>query len=213
MVAPMWVSTAGASMVTVGMTVDGGTSPVTIGLGETVLVEIFATVTDNNYSGTDFGLAGYATDILTSGGFLAPVQGWDGFAWDGQWDVQWEDVGMDLKIRGNTNNDDVLGHGALLLQIGPDNDEIAALTTTLIASGLFEGVSEGTTMVSLGGQISANVVWYEPGTGHIAQAADTLNAIGGAQVTVIPEPATLTLMALGALGLYRRRRAGAGRDA
>ncbi|MBT3201621.1 MAG: PEP-CTERM sorting domain-containing protein [Phycisphaerales bacterium] len=201
-----------ASIVTLDMTVDGGTSPVTINIGETVLVEIYATVTDNNYNGTDLGLAGYAADILTSGGFLDPVEGWDGLGgvWDTQWDVQWGISDMSIRARGNADNgghdDDVMGHGAAISLIDPNNDEIA-VTRTLLASGLFEGVSEGTTMVSLSGA-SANAVWYNAGTGHFALSAGTLDAIGGAEVTVVPEPATLSLLAIGAVGLIRRRRVG-----
>ena len=175
-----------ASVVTLDMTVNGGTSPVTIDVGETVSVQIYGIVTDNNYSGTDLGLAFYRTDLLTTGGYLDPVEGWDpiGEMWDGEWDVQWAVPELTIRARGNTENagsdDDVLGHGALPAVPGPSNAEIA-VTRTLLASGLFEGVSEGTTTISLS-NVSANVIWYD-GV-YIARQADTVNVLGGAEVTV-----------------------------
>ena len=198
-----------ASVVTLDMTVDGGTSPVTIGLTETVSVEIYGTVTDNEYSGVDLGLAFYRTDILTNGGYLDPVERWDifGSVWDGEWDVQWGVPELTIRARGNADNpgndDDVMGHGAGLAVIGPDNDEIAAVTRTLLASGEFQGVSVGTTTISLS-NVGANVVWYDDR--YVALPAGQVVVLGGAEVTVVPEPAIVTLLTLGLVGLCRRRR-------
>jgi len=198
---------AGASVVTLDVTVDDGASPVTINIGETVSVKIYATVTDNYHSILgDLGLAGYGVGVLTSGGYLAPVEGWDDMEgkWDGQWDVTWAVEALSIHARGNAVGDDVLGHGAALADFITANRDIA-VTRTLLASGEFEGVSLGTTTLALGGTVAANVVWYD-GV-YIAVPADTINLWGGAQVTVVPEPGTLALLSLGlGLAAVRRRR-------
>jgi len=201
-----------ASVVTFDMTVDDGTSPVTINLGETVTVKLYATVTDNEYSSVDLGLAGYGLDILTTDGYLDPVEGWDGFDWDQEWDVTWAIPALSIRARGNTDNvgndDDVLGHGAALAELTLENRDIA-VTRTLLASGEFKGVALGTTTVSFGASPSANVVWYDGG--YVAVAADTINTEGGAQVTVVPEPGTAVLLAFGFVTALRRRRRSLGR--
>ena len=104
------VGSVHASVVTLDITVEDGTSPVTINLGEAVSVKIYATVTENNYSGVDLGLAGelekgaqYRTEFLPlwqqpglSAEEQAQLQGLYGFA-----TTTWSKVGRDDARRMN----------------------------------------------------------------------------------------------------------------
>jgi hypothetical protein len=108
------------------------------------------------------------------------------------------------------HQDDVLGHGDGLTSLNANNSKIA-LSRTLLASGEFVAMTEGTTTLGFGPGVEANVMWYDGK--YKAIAATTVLASGGAQVTVVPEPCTATLFAIGLAGLLvvrrvRRRRCG-----
>jgi len=112
-----------------------------------------------------------------------------------------------FQVPGLVSGDDVLGHGAFLTSFVLANRTIAANTKTLLASGYFEGVALGTTNLGLGGENAATVVWTTDGSTYFAKAADTINLTGGALVTVVPEPATMVLLAVGLAAVVKRRRA------
>lgn len=192
-----------ASIVTLEMTVNDGTVPVSINVGDPVTVKIYGTVTENN----GLGLALYGVGIFTSNGYLDPV---DSPFFIHEWLVTWG-TPLDLKTRGNTDtlgaDDDVLGHGAGLLwpqEAGANGWSTIAVTRTLLATGSFVGISPGTTSIALG-QAIANVM-YSANNTFSAVAAGSVVAQGGAQVTVVPEPATLAVLALSVVGILRRRR-------
>ena len=187
-----------ASVVTLDMTVNDGNSLVTIDVGETVFVQVYATVTENS----DLGLAGYGVGVLSDGGVLSPVQS------GGQWDALYYVPALVLQTPGNVTGDDVLGHGAALMSFVSANTAIAANLKTLLASGYFEGVAPGTTNLALGGENAANVVWYDSANAkYIAVPATSILLTGGAAVMVTPEPATLVLLAVGLAAVVKRRRA------
>ncbi|MCG3178539.1 MAG: hypothetical protein BIFFINMI_00867 [Phycisphaerae bacterium] len=192
-----------AAVVTLDMTVNDSTAPVVVHPGETVTVKIYGTVTDNG----GLGLALYAADILSSGGLLDPVNGYDSFigTWDDQWDVAWGVPALVVTTRGNTelpgSTDDVVGHGAALILPVNSSYNTIAVSRTLLATGSFTAVAPGTTTLSLGGEIEANVVYYS--SGYKVRPADSVVTAGGALVTVVPEPGSGLLIGLGLVPAIR----------
>jgi hypothetical protein len=198
---------ATASMVELDMTINGGTAPVNVQVGDIITVQIYGTVTDNTWSGVPLGLAGYATDILTSGGCLQPVRAPDGFGgFTSQWDATF-DSRFGFIAGGNATNtgflDDVLGNGATVGVISTSNRDIAANgVETLLATGEFIALAPGNTSIDFSNE-SALVVTYN-GSYH-SVAPDTLSIGSGMSVSVAPEPTSLALLGLSVVGMLGRR--------
>lgn len=205
---------ANASVVTLDLTVNGGTGPISVAPDELVTLNLYATVTGNRFNNSiDFGLAGYYVDIVASNGNLRPVQGTTLFGDpDGQWNVTNVPSGW-TSARGDANDpgfeDSVLGHGGFISpgSINTSNHSFAS-TRALIAIGQFRGYAAGTSVLSLATPANANVIWYDTNR-YVARPADVVNLTGGATVTVVPEPAMIVTFAAFAGGILsvRRRRA------
>lgn len=193
-------SISSASVVTLDVTVNGGNTPVVAAVGDKLTVRVYATVSDNNFSGIDFGLAGYGVSVTSLGDALRPVQGTNLFNQpDGQWKVTWSLPGGWIGTRGNAANpgyeNSVLGHGGFVNPgaIDPSIHSFAS-TRTLLATGEFLAVAGGATAIALAPPAGANVIWYQNGN-YIARPADVVLLQGGAPVAVVvPEPASIVAM-------------------
>lgn len=201
-----------AATVSLEIRVNGDTSPLTVNVGDTIDVSIWAKVTDNTFSGVDLGLAGYSADIYTEGGYLQPVEDTDIFGnGNGFWDATFFPSGFTVALRGLVNvaghTDDIIDHGAAVIDFS-SYPTIAAGDWAMLATGQFLAVGSGTTAITFNqSNQSVNVIHYD-GSSWSAVRADTILHNNGPEVTVVvPEPASLILAGLGAgvCLLWRRR--------
>ena len=201
---------AAASVVEIDMTVNGGTTPVTVAPGDTITVQLSCLVTDNLSSGIALGLAGYGTDILTTGAYLQPVLASDGFGgFTNNWDATFDSL-FGATAPGNPVGPgqlyDVMGNGATVGIITTSNRTIGVASTVLV-TGDFTAIAPGISDVSIDMADGTLVITHDSGGYHsVAPTSLVVLPTSAVQVTVTPEPASVALLGLGALGLLRRSR-------
>ncbi len=195
-------ASAGASVVTFELEVNGSSSGSSMEVGDTVAVSLYATVTDNTHTGVDLGLASYGLSVLSDSSRMEAVQGVDMFnAPDGEWAVTYY-VPMSTKARGNVVGGAVNGHGAVALNSDPWT---TATTRTLLATGSFTAIAEGYVNIRIGGEMASRVFTYDGGIGTAA-ADSIVFSPTGVPVTVVPEPAAAAMLGLAGLLTLRTRR-------
>lgn len=207
------------AIVTYELLVNESAGPVNVNPGDTVDVQIWATVTDNtHHAGTsdeiDLGLALYSLNILTSdGGVLAansqffsdtPANP------DDEWIVTYHPMlfAFGNRARGNDVGGSVLGHGAG--QTMPINTDFGGHTLaaerTLLASGLFLAGDAGQAMLSLDNPGANIVTSSEPDSYGVTNQDITFALSDGVLVNVVPEPGVAVILGIAGLALLGRRR-------
>lgn len=180
---------APAAVVTFDMTINGGTDPVVVHVGDHISVEVYAQVTDNTwiYNGnpTEMGLALYSLN-LNGSSQLRPVQGADA----GKWDAV---PSLDM---GNFDSGWLSGTDVIQLCDGMGVPTTAkshyATQRQLLATGTFEATGVGSASF-VASDMLTNVVKYESGTYAFLQA-DPIQAPLSTTITVLPVPEVSTVL-------------------
>ena len=189
-------------------------STTSLNVGETLTVGVYVHVTGNDYLGTNLGFSDVYADLVTSGtvGIIEPSAETGLGGPTGKVVMSWAS-GLDdfNKIKGLWNDLDTdtdadtkwisLSH----LGNNPAPSGYSAGTSNmLIATVTYEALAVGTATLSTASVEGSTRVWNFDGTDFSKVTPGTFS-YDSAEITVVPEPGTMTLLALGALALIRRR--------
>jgi len=211
---------ADGSTITVSSSVRGyradlGGGSYEVELGDTFWVDVYAHVTDNDYQTTPLGFSDLYLNLLSSGGTVGAVEpqpetGLGGptgkvvMAWGTGFDDFNKIKALDSDLDADSDDDT---KWASLSYPGSNPNAAgysAATSKVLVATVTYEALALGQTPLMPQCDETSTRVWNFDGA-NFSKVVPQF-AYEGVTMSVVPEPGCLSLLALGALAVIRRRK-------
>jgi hypothetical protein len=201
---------AGAATINYRILIDGKdvdvVNPGDIDIGVPFVVTVEANVPDSEpWPGIDTGLLQYSVNIADTGDALAATRNWIPFPPPGAFGTSWDSSSVlpltNYAGAADADGYDVLGQTGAIApgDFDANAQTFGAATWSEVGSGEFSWTGGLTDMVLTPGDFSSMLIYGVAG-------AEPPTASNGDTVQFIPEPATMSLLGLGAVALIRRKK-------